>query len=195
MFHNQADIKSINHSYITLVPKKANHESVNDFRPISLLNSSPKMVCKLLANRLQSVALEVVHENQYGFIKGKTIQDCLGWAFEFLHQCHQSRRKIIILKLDFEKALDLIEHSAIFDMLNAKGFPPKWIRWVDDLLSTATSSMLLNGTAGKELKCKRGVRQGDPLSPLHFAIAADLLQCVINKEYMLGKLLAPFPEP
>jgi hypothetical protein len=52
----------------------------------------------------------------------------------------------------------------------------------------------LEGTVGKELKCKRGFRQGDPLSPLHFAIAADLLQCVINKEYMLGKLLAPFPE-
>jgi hypothetical protein len=33
-----------------------------------------------------SVALEIVHENQYGFVNGKTIQDCLGWAFEFLHQ-------------------------------------------------------------------------------------------------------------
>jgi hypothetical protein len=72
-----------------LVPKKDNPERVSDFRPISLLNSSPKFVSKLLANRLQAVALNVVHENQYGFVKGKTIQDCLGWAFEFLHQCHQ----------------------------------------------------------------------------------------------------------
>jgi hypothetical protein len=61
-----------------LVPKKDNPESVNDFRPISLLNSSIKMISKLLANRLQSVALNVVHENQCGFIKGKTIQDYLG---------------------------------------------------------------------------------------------------------------------
>jgi hypothetical protein len=84
-FHHRADLKSINHSYITLVPKKDNPEKVIDFRPISLLNSSIKMVTKLLANRLQPLAMEILHENQYGFIKGRTIQYCLGWAFEFLH--------------------------------------------------------------------------------------------------------------
>jgi hypothetical protein len=62
-FHHHADLKSINHSFITLVPKKDNTESVNDFRPISLLNSSIKLISKLLANRLQSIALKVVHEN------------------------------------------------------------------------------------------------------------------------------------
>jgi hypothetical protein len=150
------------------------------------------MISKLLANRLQSVALKVVHENQYGFIKGRTIQDCLGWAFEFLHQCHHSRREIIILKLDFEKAFDLVENSIVLEMLHAKGVPPKWLSWVKELLSTATSSVLLNGTTGKDFKCSRGVWQGDALSPLLFAIAADLLQCVINREYSLGNLLPLF---
>jgi hypothetical protein len=155
---------------ITLVPKKDNLEKVNDFRPISLMNCSPKLISKLLSNRLQAVALDVVHGNQYGFVKGKTIQDCLGWAFEFLHQCHQSKREIVILKLNFEKAFDLVEHDIVFEMLKVKGLPDKWIKWVQDLLSSATTSVLLNGTASKEIVCKRGVRHGDPLSPFPFAL-------------------------
>jgi hypothetical protein len=166
---------------------------VNDFIPLSLVNSTPKLVSKLLANRLQVVALDVVHANQYGFIKGKTIQDCLGWAFEYLHLCHYSKREIVIHKLDFEKAFDLVEHSMVTAMLRAKGFPDQWVTLVNDLFSIATSSVLLNGTAGKDFKCKRGVRQGDPLSPLLFAIAVDLLQCVINFEYNQGNCRGSLP--
>jgi hypothetical protein len=47
------------------------------------------------------------------FIKGRTIQDCLAWAFQFLHLCHQSKKEIDILKLYIEKASDVVEHEVI----------------------------------------------------------------------------------
>lgn len=71
------DLTSINSSVIALIPKKDNPEKVDDFRPISLLNYSLKCIIKILSTRLQRVILDLVHQNQYGFIKGKTIQDCL----------------------------------------------------------------------------------------------------------------------
>jgi hypothetical protein len=70
-------MKSINESHIVLVPKKDNPVRINDFKPISLLNSSVKLLTKLLANRLQGIILNIIHKNQYGFIKERNIQDCL----------------------------------------------------------------------------------------------------------------------
>jgi hypothetical protein len=53
--------------------------------------------------------------------------------------------------------------------------------------------VLLNGVHGKSFKCKRGVRQGDPLSPLLFVLAADLLQSVINEALAQGLMQVPIP--
>lgn len=55
-----------------------------------------------------------IHWKQYGLIKGRAIQDCLTWVFEYLHYCHKSRKKMVILKLDFEKAFDKNEHEFVF---------------------------------------------------------------------------------
>jgi retron-type reverse transcriptase len=120
-----------------LIPKKNSPETVNDYRPISLMNVAPKLVTKILADRLQTEIIGLIHKNQYGFIKSRTIQDCLAWCFEYIHQCHQSRREATILKLDFEKAFDLVEHQVILHIMSSLGLPDNWIRWVTNILNSA----------------------------------------------------------
>jgi hypothetical protein len=138
-YDEKVALESINSSYITLIHRGDNTVSTNDFRPISLLNSVLKIITKLLANRLQKVILKLVHNNQYGFLKKRSIQDYLGWAFEYLIQCHKSKEVILILILDFEKAFDKIERAAIIDILKARGFGEKWIKWMEMLLGSGTS--------------------------------------------------------
>jgi hypothetical protein len=183
-------LQSINGSYIVLISKTDSPYAVSDYRSIPLLNSSVKLLTKILANRLQSVILRLVHQNQYGFIKNRSIQDCLAWSFEYLHLCHKSK-EMIIVKLDFEKTFDTIEHELILQVLRHKGFPRRWVKWIQGILTSATSSILLNGTPEKVFHCRRGVRQGDPLSPLLFVLAADLLQSIINKAKDSGLLRLP----
>lgn len=135
------------------------------------------------------------HSQESVRIYQRTIQDCLAWSFEYIHQCQQSKREIVIVKLDFAKAFDTIEHSAIIEMLVILGFPSRWIRWVQAILSSGSSAVLLNGVLGKIFNCKSGVRQGDPLSPLLFVLAAEILQYIINGLKDKGILKLPIPQP
>jgi hypothetical protein len=189
------NLQSINDSFITLIPKILSPECPSDYRPISLLNIGLKLLTKLLANRLQNKILELVHVNQYGFLQTRNIQDCVGWAYEYIHQCKQARIPSVILKLDFAKAFDTVEHAAILKVFESWGFDPRWMQWLSMIMSSGTSEILLNGVPGKKFPCRRGVRQGDPLSPLLYIAASELLQAMVNKLHSEGILQAPLSIP
>jgi hypothetical protein len=114
-------------------------------------------------------------------------------AFEYIHHCQHSKQEIVLIKLDFTKEFYTIEHNSIIQIMQQLGFSSRWLEWTSNILNSAITSVLLNGVPGKNLTYKRGVRQRDPISPLLFVLAADLLQCITNKAHAQGLLTLLIP--
>jgi hypothetical protein len=69
-----------------------------------------------------------------------------------------------------------------------KGFSPKWISWVLAFILGGSVAIDVNGEVGPYFQTRKGLRQGDPLSPIQFNIAADMLSILISRAKTEGQI-------
>ena len=186
-----ANFELLNSAYVTLLPKKEDASNIKDFRAISLVHSFAKLVIKILANRLAGSLNQLISPNQSTFIEGRFILDnfmLVHHTTKFLHQQKQAR---ILLKLDINKAFDSVSWPFLLEVLKQLDFGPIWCDIISGLLRTSSTQVLLNGSPGERIHHQRGLRQGDPLSPMLFILVMDVLCHLIRKaadEQMLQPL-------
>ena len=98
--------RSLNASFLTLIPKKCNAVNIKDFCPISLVGNVYKLLSKVLANRLRAVLDNLISETQNSYVSGRQILDLVLNANECLDNRLKSRLPGVVCKLDIEKAYD-----------------------------------------------------------------------------------------
>ena len=87
----------------------------------------------------------------------------------------------VLLKIDFEKAYDKVNWNFLQQVMRMKGFDPVWCEWVNQFVSRGSVGVKVNDDIGHYFQTRKGLRQGDPLSPTLFNIVADMLAILINR--------------
>ena len=183
------DISRLNYAVISLIPKVKGADVISQFRPIALINNFAKFPSKGFANRLSPVAHRVISPFQSAFIKGRFILDGILSLHEIVHDLHVRKSKAIILKLDFEKAYDSVSWSFLRQILLAKGFDGAYVHRIMQLVSGGHTAVAVNGAISNFFANGRGLRQGDPASPVLFNFVADAFSCMLSKAARCGHII------
>nr|XP_025621448.1 uncharacterized protein LOC112712731 [Arachis hypogaea] len=181
-------LKKANLTWVTLAHKEGGSNDLKDYRPISMVGCVYKVVAKILSKRLQSFMPELVGEEQSAFVSGRKIIDEALIACEVVHWVRKKKIPTWLIKLDFQKAYDRIWWSFVDRVLKSMGFGEVWRSWIRTCLSTASMSVLVNGTTTKPFKLQRGLRQGDPLSPFLFVMVSQVLNSTLGRLCEKGRI-------
>ncbi|KAM0892566.1 hypothetical protein ACQ4PT_025668 [Festuca glaucescens] len=179
---------ALNAALITLIPKKDDAVDLKDYRPINLVHSFSKLLAKVLALRLAPRMPELVDSNQSAFVRGRCIHNNFVLVQQSTRTLFRTKTPSLLLKLDIARAFDSVSWAFLISVLRQRGFGQRWIRWIILLLCTASTRVMVNGRPGPSFAHGRGLRQGDPISPLLFIIVMNVVSAMFRQEEERGLL-------
>lgn len=183
-------LSAINKSLVSLLPKKEGALEVSDFRPINLVHGAVKIFEKVVACRQVEDLPKLVGNHQSAFVKGTSLHDNFMLVQSTARRLHALRNSAVLLKLDISKAFDSVQWPFLIEVLQHMGFGPRWRSWICGILSTSTTKVMVNGDPGDTIYNCKGLRQGDPISPMLFILSMEPMQKMVQLAVTRG-VLAP----
>jgi ribonuclease HI/exonuclease III len=171
---------------MSLAYKKKDKRQIENYRPLALLNTDYKIYTKTIAKKLGRIAPSIIHEDQAGFIPGRSLYDHTRTTHATIEYCEISNKNGCIISLDQEKAYDKIDHEYLWKALERYGFPQIFVKRIQEIYKNTKTHVMINGVVPSPIDVQRGVRQGDPMSCILYDIAIEPLANAIRKSNIKG---------
>uniref|UniRef100_A0A670J9P8 Reverse transcriptase domain-containing protein n=1 Tax=Podarcis muralis TaxID=64176 RepID=A0A670J9P8_PODMU len=164
-------------AFITLIPKQdADPTQVKNYRPISLLNTDYKIFAGILAKRLKSILVEIIHKDQAGFLPGRNMRDNIRNIINMLEFLSaRIDKQAIMMFVDAEKAFDNVAWDFMMKNLEHLEVGRNFYNGVNAIYREQRAKLIINNIVTEEIKIQKGTRQGCPLSPLLFITVLEVL--------------------
>jgi len=124
---------------------------------------------------------------------GRFIMEVIVTLHESIHEIKRKNQRGLLLKLDFEKAYDKVNWDFLQQALRMKGFSAQWCKWIESIVTGGSVGIKINYDIGKFFHTEKGLRQGDPLSPILFNIVADMLAVLVERARKHDKIRGMVP--
>ena len=160
---------------IIIIYKKGDPGDIKNYRPISLLSHSYKIFTRLIQKRMERILDENQPRDQAGFRKGYSTTDHIYTLNQVIEKSNEYNLPLCVGFIDYEKAFDSIEHFAIFEALRKININETYVQILENIYHKATARIHLDNLMSEQFNIKRGVRQGDPISPKLFTAAIEAI--------------------
>ena len=155
------------------IPKKSLSTEPGEYRPITIPSVIVRLLHSILAKRLSTMVS--LDPRQRGFTATDGCSDNTTLIDLLLRNSHQTYKSCYLASLDVSKAFDSVSHNAIFGTLTSYGLPTEFIEYLKGFYGASKSRLVGRGWTSEPFTPRRGVKQGDPLSPVLFNIIIDRL--------------------
>lgn len=174
-------IPSLKRNKTLLIPKKNEGlEDASNWRPITLSSMFARLLHKILAKRLANSTS--INERQKAFMP---VDGCAHNIFildTLISNARKHHKQLNIIGIDLSKAFDMVSIHSIKRALLRHSIDPGLINYIINAYTDASTTIICGPTKISEVQLLRGVKQGDPLSPILFNLVLDELVDLFPQE-------------